>query len=105
MRGKRRKKKSNFFILTEQALEFCGLLVSILKGFKPTNKKKIEQLEYIIKHIPYSKKRREKSVFTLKVLQKSDFQPATMKPDTNGHPTIQTGQFDSLSSFEVGFRF
>ena len=36
---------------------------------------------------------KEKSpVYTLKLPQKSDFQPSTIKPDNRGRPTVQTGQ-------------
>ena len=31
-------------------------------------------------------------IFTLELLQKSDFQPSTTKPDNLGYPTVKTGQ-------------
>jgi len=41
----------------------------------------------------------KKSIFTLELLQKSDFQPLTTKPDNIGHPTVKTGQIWPLGWF------
>ena len=31
-------------------------------------------------------------IYNLELLQKSEFQPSTIKPDNRGHPTVETGQ-------------
>lgn len=51
------------------------------------------------------KKYREKSIFTFQPLEKSDFQPKTIKADTKDHLTIQTGIFGPLGGFEDGLQF
>ena len=37
-------------------------------------------------------RKRESSIFTLELSQKSDFQHSTTKPDNIGYPTVKTGQ-------------
>ena len=44
-------------------------------------------------------------IFTLELLQKSNFQPSTIKSDNIGHPTVKTGQIWPLDGFEGDFAF
>ena len=41
--------------------------------------------------------------YTLELSQKSDFQPATIKPDNIGHLTVKTGQIWPFGWFDFVF--